>query len=162
MTQMKQSLQSRFCLACILLRQRHSRLTDQLIGNRLIKRESQIAFFIAITSCRLYHRLISRHWRIDTDMFLERRKLDERTTELEGGHLVADGFRRIGHFEANELTNFFHNLFHLGRDFCEVVINAGAFRFFSHDAQPRWRQYRFSPSASWLRMRAWQQQDLGL
>src|SRR5439155_24684553 len=63
---------------------------DQPVRNPLIDGKPQIAFLACVRRDGLLERRISFHWRVQTDVVLERREIDDDTTQLERRNAVTD------------------------------------------------------------------------
>jgi len=69
---------------------------DQFVGNRLIKRKLQVAFWTGIAPNRSLQDLVTGNRRVEADVFFPGGEIDEDAVLPERGHLVADDFRGAG------------------------------------------------------------------
>src|SRR5262249_14614886 len=100
----------------ILLRSSSDDPPDQRVGDWRIERESQIPLWPRVARERPLQARVSSHGRIDPDVALEGREVDENAVESEARHPVADPLRRGRGRLADGLPDLPQDRSNLGRE----------------------------------------------
>src|SRR6185312_9400799 len=96
---------------------------DQVVGNRLIERESQIALLARVGQESLLQARIAMYWWVQADVVLEGREMDQHSLLLERRHSIADRLLGVGRGGADREPDLFENRLDLRRKCRDVFVD---------------------------------------